>query len=454
MRKTEPSRHVRRGSLLLAVILVSAPACFAHDIPNARVDRSIQITLRPGRVTVAYEVSLSELTLTQELRTLIGALPGSDRAGWFAAYGRETGPLNAKGLLAWSNGEPLTLESDGFDLAVEEHPRYTFRYTAAIPPRGDFRIQDTNFASSEGTSRLAVRGQGVAVRGDELPPDVEAIPARPVWQLSDDEERRTREVRVEYETSAGSTAPRSETERGVHAPRPQQAGREGNGSPLSRLLDKTSRLPSPWLALVALMLGAAHAFQPGHGKTLVAATVVAEGGRWLSGALLGVSTTLAHAGSVFLVAAALWWTGSVDFAGVHVILTRTSGFVIAAVGLWRVGRMLGGFAEHAPESIGPDRAPRGVGRTIGLGMAGGLVPCWDAVGLVMMAAAVGRLGLGLALVASFSVGMGLVLVAVGWAVARLRVTLEGVASEAAWGRRLGLASGVVLSALGIFLMRL
>ena len=35
---------------------------------NARVDRSIQATLAPGRLAIDYEVSLSELTLTQDLR--------------------------------------------------------------------------------------------------------------------------------------------------------------------------------------------------------------------------------------------------------------------------------------------------------------------------------------------------------------------------------------------------
>src|SRR4051812_13992472 len=122
---------VRRTLVLLAVtlfLLTPLRSTSGHDIPNARVDRSIQVTVRPGRVAIVYEVSLAELTLTQELRSLIGSLPGADRRDWFAAYGRETGPLNARGLLVWSGEEPLDLRSDGFDLVVEEHPRFFFRY--------------------------------------------------------------------------------------------------------------------------------------------------------------------------------------------------------------------------------------------------------------------------------------------------------------------------------------
>ncbi|MEJ7637455.1 MAG: ABC transporter permease, partial [Singulisphaera sp.] len=81
----------------LASLLSSIAA--AHDIPNARVDRSIQVTLGRARLAIDYEVSLAELTLTQELRSLIGALPGADRRDWFGRYGEVTGPLNAKGLL-------------------------------------------------------------------------------------------------------------------------------------------------------------------------------------------------------------------------------------------------------------------------------------------------------------------------------------------------------------------
>ena len=39
-----------------------------HDIPNQRVDRSIQVTVKPGDLQVDYEVGLTELTLTQDLR--------------------------------------------------------------------------------------------------------------------------------------------------------------------------------------------------------------------------------------------------------------------------------------------------------------------------------------------------------------------------------------------------
>ena len=71
-------------------------------------------------------MSLTELTLTQDLRSLIGSLPGGDRSEWLNRYGTVTGPLNAKGFLVSCDGRPVELSFRGFDLKVEEHPRYTF----------------------------------------------------------------------------------------------------------------------------------------------------------------------------------------------------------------------------------------------------------------------------------------------------------------------------------------
>ena len=56
---------MRRLFPVMPLGLALAAACVvparAHDIPNARIDRSIQLTARPGHLDVDYEVSLTEL---------------------------------------------------------------------------------------------------------------------------------------------------------------------------------------------------------------------------------------------------------------------------------------------------------------------------------------------------------------------------------------------------------
>ncbi|MBV8315148.1 MAG: hypothetical protein JOZ53_09435, partial [Planctomycetaceae bacterium] len=80
--------------------------------------------------------------------------------------------------------------------------------------------------------------------------------------------------------------------------------------------------------------------------------------------------------------------------------------------------------------------------------------CWDAVGLIVLAEAVGRLALGLALLLAFGLGMTVVLVAVGAMAARFRQldARRERDGDGVWEHRLGIASSLVLSSIGVFLL--
>jgi nickel/cobalt exporter len=445
-------RHRLAGlTCLLAWAASLTVAAHGHDIPNQRVDRSIQVTVTPGRLEIDYEVSLTELTLTQDLRALIGSLPGADRSEWLARYGQVTGPLNAKGILVAVNGRPQALAAGGYDLAIEEHPRYTFHFRAALPREGRISIKDTNYQSSEGTSRLAVRGQdGAVVSGDDLPADVGAIPIRPVFLLSDEEERRTKQVEVSFRSPAEPASSSAPPPGGAESRPVANPGVSTSRRGISALLDQAG-LVSWFVAwLLAAGMGAAHAIQPGHGKTLVTAVALAPRARLYQPVLLGLATTLAHTGSVLLLSLVLWYTHATQVAGVHRGLTRGAGFVIAAAGLWRLGRHLGGFQEHENETVSADAGISNLA-IVGLGLAGGIVPCWDAVGLLVLAAAVDRLGAGVLLVLAFSAGMAGVLTGVGWIVWKIKSGAIELGSASRWQRAFGLAGALLLSVIGLYL---
>jgi nickel/cobalt transporter (NicO) family protein len=228
---------------------------------------------------------------------------------------------------------------------------------------------------------------------------------------------------------------------------------------LARLLDRAATLPMLGLVLIAFGLGAVHAVQPGHGKTLVAATVLGERGTWSRGALLALLTTLTHTGSVLLVALGLWWTQTARYGEIHRTLAHLAGCAIAAIGLWRLGRHLARYGEHEVETTSDRVAPPPKRGLVGLGVAGGLVPCWDAIVLIVLAEATGRLLLGIVLLIAFGLGMTLVLVAVGVLAARMRRLVlrgpgPGAGSYGDWERRLGITSGLTLAAIGIYLLEL
>ena len=128
---------------------------------------------------------------------------------------------------------------------------------------------------------------------------------------------------------------------------------------------------------------------------------------------------------------------------------EVAGFAIGAVGLWRIGRQLGGYSEHDEESLAAAAINnRGL---IGLGLAGGVVPCWDAVALLLLAAALGKLAAGVALVLAFSAGMAIVLVAVGLVAWKLKAAALGAESQSRWRRPLGIACGGILAVIGFYL---
>src|SRR5262249_49863780 len=150
------------------------------------------------------------------------------------------------------------------------------------------------------------------------------IPTRPTWQLSDEEEKRTKRAEVTYEPAEGLPTPAPAAEKPVPPPPPRPVLATGR---ISGLLDRAAGFSVLGMMLVAFGVGAVHAFQPGHGKTLVAATAV-EGRRGrLRGAVLALVITLTHTGSVLLVAAALWWAQTTRYADIHLALARGAGFV-------------------------------------------------------------------------------------------------------------------------------
>ena len=165
---------MRRAPAWVAALAVGLPGlALGHDIPNARIDRGTQVVVATGRLRVEYEVSLAELTLAQDLRQLDGESFAGDRAALFDRYARVAGPLNACGLLVRVDAAEVELTPVGFEVRVEDHPRFLFRFEAAIADRGRLALDDTNYASSEGTTRLACRAEaGVRLAGDLPPPDL------------------------------------------------------------------------------------------------------------------------------------------------------------------------------------------------------------------------------------------------------------------------------------------
>ena len=187
--------------------------------------------------------------------------------------------------------------------------------------------------------------------------------------------------------------------------------------------------------LVAALLGAAHALTPVHGKTIVAAYLIGSKGRIRDAIYLGLIVTFTHTFSVIVLGIiALVGSRYIVQEKLYSTLGLISGVLVFLFGLLLLvqrlkysGMHFHGFSLHSHSEplltsghshgeVTP--APSGTQRLtwkglVALGVSGGIVPCPDAVVVLLVAIALNRAALGLAIIGSFSVGLAAVLIIIG-----------------------------------------
>lgn len=88
-----------------------------------------------------------------------------------------------------------------------------------------------------------------------------------------------------------------------------------------------------------------------------------------------------------------------------------------------------------------------------MGVSGGLVPCPEALGIMVIAIGLNRILLGLGLIVLFSMGLAVVLIIIGVLLVRSRALVERFGGMSkGWGSALPLASAVIVTALGLGIM--
>ncbi len=179
---------------------------------------------------------------------------------------------------------------------------------------------------------------------------------------------------------------------------------------------------------VAFGLGAMHALAPGHGKTIVAAYLVGSRGTARHAVLLGLVVTFTHTVSVFLLGfVTLFLSQYILPERLYPMLGTVSGLSIVWIGATLfAGRMRAARSRHSAHAH--SHVPEGevsLTSLMALGASGGLVPCPSALVLLLSSVAVGRIALGLTLLAAFSTGLAVVLMTVGLAALYARRLFPG-----------------------------
>jgi nickel/cobalt exporter len=267
---------------------------------------------------------------------------------------------------------------------------------------------------------------------------------------------------------------------------------------------------SAWLYLpVAVLLGALHGLEPGHSKTMMAAFIVAIRGTVLQAVLLGLSAAVSHSALIAVLAiGALRFGTGWTAEKVAPYLEAVSGACIGLLSLWVLARARRelhppdhghhhhghhhhghhhhGHHHHGHHHHGDyhghghhhgdgeeDRefqdaherehaaeiAARFAGRTVTtpqiilFGLTGGLMPCPAAFSVFLICLQLKRVTLGVAMVAAFSVGLALTMVAAGVAAAwGIRHAGSRFAGFGTWARRAPQVSAGLMLCAGLAML--
>ncbi len=465
----------------IAIVLAAAalaPAG-AHPLGNFTLNHLSRITVAPDGVRLRYVLDMAEIPAFALDRSLDSRGEPSDSAlrRWARSHASEIAPqlaLTVDGrAVSWN---PL-------DSTVRRRPGagglptlyFTALYAARVAP-GAHRIV---FHDATAPGRL---GWKDVVVGDGVEP-THSLRAYPNALTGSPRDRTSVVADID---AAGRIVAVGQTDSAIGGPSPSVA--LGRSNALSDVLAKGASDPLVVLAalLLAIALGALHALEPGHGKTLLAVSLVGARATPRQALILASALTIAHTAGVLalgvvVLLAAQW----VVPEQIYPWITLGSGAFVAVLGGRAVAREVRGRLpfrhahahEHAdahPHAHDHVHAPgdphhrhddldaaaharaHGIAGTAPLtfrsavlaAASGNIAPCPAALVVLLAAIGIHQIGYGLALIVAFSLGLAAVLTVLGVAVVRSAAWLVARPRFDRLARFAPLATSLVIATVG------
>jgi nickel/cobalt exporter len=503
---TKPGVVAALVTVVLSLGNCLAPATSrAHPLGNFSISHYTRIRVEHDAIELRYVLDLAEIPTFQELQEA-GIVPEVGHAS-LPAYLDKRAEVLQNGLLLAVSGRRLALHHTAGEILFPPGAgglptlKLGFTYRAALPEAAEvverLVYQDGNFPGRAGWQEI------IAVAGAEVFLEQSSVPGT-------DRSRTLTDYPADLLNSPPQVlAAQMVFRRSAAAPLAPVASIPASGQPASLhgsantaavvgapvgLAANAQRTPrsaftelitTPRLSLgmlglafiVAAGLGALHALEPGHGKTVVAAYLVGTRGTARHALYLGMMVTATHTAGVYLLGVVTL------YASQHVVPERlypwlgiVSGVLIASVGayllLQRYADMIHGHTHghahghththehglvhahepllahahthstehghehthghshyahaahhhhahrHADEHQHHHHVPLPDGtvsfrQLLALGITGGIVPCPAALVVLLSAVSLRRVGFGLLLIVAFSAGLAAVLIAIG-----------------------------------------
>jgi ABC-type nickel/cobalt efflux system permease component RcnA len=495
----------------LSPILCPLPLS-AHPMGNFSISHYAGIRVEQGFVELRYLVDMAEIPTFQEIQknTIVAQADDPRVLGYLLKQAEEF----KEGLLMTLNGRPLPLRIASQDIVFSPGAgnlptmKLGLVYRAEVTDactvtRCELEYRDTNFSGRVGWKEIITSaGPGVTIENSSAPShdrsrqlsnyptdlvnsppqDVAAkivysserafggIPSAIAQAKKGATSSVTTRRRVPPDGTSGRPAtalvpptPPFPENSGAIELKPNQQGTPRNSfTELMGIKHISLGIALP-AAAIAAGLGALHALEPGHGKTIVATYLVGSKGTARHALLLGMIVTISHTAGVYLLGAITLYAQKYILPDrIYPFLGVLSGMLVAGMGCYLfLQRYVGAEFAHShsheipsaarvSEKKEPERRGNISARQLLiLGVTGGIVPCPAALVVLLSAVALHRTGFGLFLIVAFSVGLAAVLIAMGLAgvyAGRMmsRLPLEGPLIQ----RWLPMGSAVAIAALG------
>jgi nickel/cobalt exporter len=449
-------RVVGTASFLLGLCTIAAPA---HPLGNFTVNHLSKVRVTPRTIEVRYLLDMAEIPTYQLMRehAANGRMSPAEISQWASAQAAALAPQ----LQLTLDGRPLALRL----LDAQARTRPGAGGLPILYLQADYR---TSVATEPGARELHFEDG--------------TYPGRLGWKdaiAAPPQTEPTRELLSYPNALLGS--PRNVTSLdaklaagGVVAVLKPSALAPVDAAPPSavrsnQLSDMLARGTSDagFVALtflVAIFLGALHALEPGHGKTLLAVSLVGARATVKQAAILAAALTVAHTAGVLALGLAINIFKSYFVPEtIYPWITLLSGVAIAIIGARAVQRQLrlrqpvahvhahahagthvhehghihhvhphphshahgaDGHThehddlEHARAHAIPGSAPLKFGATVFAAMSGGVAPCPAALVVLLAAVALNQVLYGIFVIVAFSFGLAATLTGLGIAVVR------------------------------------
>ncbi len=456
--------------LVVALFAIPLPAQ-AHPLGNFTSNHLTRIAVQPNAIDVHYVLDDAEIPTFSLLRSLDAHGKPSQTAlnAWAVQHAKDI----AGDLVLTAGARPAALTFSGAHVQLRPGAAglsilyFTADYTASRPP-GALRIE---YSDNTLLGRIGWK-------------DVVVLPQR----------EPTQELRMYPDALIGSPRDRTAVALTVAADGAVTVA-DATAAPLfgvasaarmNDLSDVLARnLSDPLVLLGALLLavglGALHALEPGHGKTLLAISLVGARATVPQAMILASALTIAHTiGVLAFGVIVLTLAQYIVPEALYPWIALLSGVFVAFLGARALLREIdrrrsrhdhgdhahdhshshghdhhhhhddGGFSEavHAHSHLIPGTAPISFRSAVIAASTGNVAPCPAALVVLLAAIATHRVGWGLVLIVAFSIGLALTLTLLGVAVVRGAAWLTRRPQFDRFARYAPLVTGGAISIIG------